>query len=441
MSNWYAIGLDTTRERGKSVGPFTTVQAAKNYLEGYTSERGPWKRHLQFINDVSTPYYVGDGWEITQRAPKGLKNPTKRKQNPGKRWRLYDVYNEYGHVVYRGSARSAEEAKVSARVAGISGKLFAVHGGRKGNPNLGRHGLAHPQHRALPAKTVKLLKSEGRGNPKRRNVKNPTPYSPARRPSSRPAPRLESALASARYVQQDAGESLQIALREGDMGRVRKYSAQVERAVQAERDILAALEEVGTRAGGHWTSTRDRKAKDWYKSDFDHAKIVGERAGAAVKRYRNPRTSVKYLGAAPYGARGLLDYQFSVTLPSGRYVTVCIPAVPGIKPAHLKSQAINLAKGKRNPREKVGSRTPKQASLKGISAGRYDRARHALDGVRTWAFGAEHAVQVGRDPSRSLATLDQFRAIAKREGATEPEIVAAEAQGRRESRTLYGRKA
>lgn len=138
---------------------------------------------------------------------------------------------------------------------------------------------------------------------RKRNPASP-PYSPARRPSSRSAPRLESALASARYVQQDAGEALAIAIAEGDMARVRKYAAQIDRARQDERDLLAALEEVGARAKGHWIASRDRHAREWYQSDFRHAKVVGDRAGGVLRRYRsNPSAS---------------DYRVTVRYPSGK---------------------------------------------------------------------------------------------------------------------------
>ncbi len=67
---WFAVGLSSTRNYADAFGPFSSVTEAKRFLQNRCGERGPWKMHKQFVNDVSTPYYVGDGYEITQRVPK-----------------------------------------------------------------------------------------------------------------------------------------------------------------------------------------------------------------------------------------------------------------------------------------------------------------------------------------------------------------------------------
>lgn len=107
----------------------------------------------------------------------------------------------------------------------------------------------------------------------------------------------------------------------------------------------------------------------------------------------------------------------------------------GAKRAVAKNAGISVVKApKANPYEKVGSRTPKRASMKAIGEGKYDKLRHALDGVRTWALAVVGAEQQGRDPSRAQATLAQFKGIARREGAKEAEIEAAEQMGYTQAR-------
>lgn len=87
----------------------------------------------------------------------------------------------------------------------------------------------------------------------------------------------------------------------------------------------------------------------------------------------------------------------------------------------------------RNPSyEKVGHRTPKQASMKAIASGKYDRLRHWLDGVESKAF-AERVGQAQGRPSSGYSERqrEQVRDLARSYGATESEIANAEALGRK----------
>lgn len=80
-----------------------------------------------------------------------------------------------------------------------------------------------------------------------------------------------------------------------------------------------------------------------------------------------------------------------------------------------------------NPRERVGERTPKQASMRAIGAGKYDKVRHWLDGVESKGFADRMGAFTGRTP-RAGSTQEMID-IARSHGAKQNEIERAYAQG------------
>lgn len=208
--------------------------------------------------------------------------------------------------------RKASEAyTVQKRYMGAARRNPSGSRGKRKNPTLVEQVQAlPPQQRALfrvwrgrgssPAEALALAR-EGRYAHPRGKVKLP--------------PNLTSGLESARYVQKDAREALDAALASGRMDGVEKYARQIKAAKRKEADIQAALDEVGLRARGHYVSTRDKGAREWYEGDFRTQKIAGQRAGVALKR-RNPRKGFTVTAVESHHFPGV---RWRITLPDGSF--------------------------------------------------------------------------------------------------------------------------
>lgn len=172
------------------------------------------------------------------------------------------------------------------------------------------------------------------------------------------------------------------------------------------------------------------------RSEAEAKRAVAKNAGVSVaksnpgkKRLRNPLTAADL----EREAQKMDDLAAAVAhelTPHHGQVKVYRDEAAGYR---RRAKMLGYAK-KKNPYEKVGSRTPKRASMKAIGEGKYNKLRHALDGVRTWAFAVVGAEQQGRDPSRAQATLEHFKGIALREGAKGSEIESAEQLGYTQAR-------